>query len=61
MFGYDTALTHFSADNNINSENAATVKQLFTAPGAFASPAESGGVVYAGGQAATFLPSTPTE
>jgi hypothetical protein len=50
MFGYDTALTHFSADNNVNSENAATVKQLFTAPGAFASPAESGGVVYAGGQ-----------
>ena len=50
IFGYDAALTHFSADNNINSANVSTVKQLFTANGAYASPVESGGVVYAGGQ-----------
>jgi outer membrane protein assembly factor BamB len=50
MFGYDAALTHSSADNNISTANVATVKQLFIGPGAFASPAVVNGVAYAGGQ-----------
>ena len=49
-FGYDAALTHSSADTAMNSANVSTVKQLFTASGAYSSPVESGGVVYAGGQ-----------
>jgi hypothetical protein len=49
-FGYDAALTHGSADTAMNNANVSTVKQLFTANGAYSSPVESGGVVYAGGQ-----------
>ena len=50
MFGYDAALNHFSADNNISGANVTTVKQLFTSNGAYSAPAEANGVVYAGGQ-----------
>jgi outer membrane protein assembly factor BamB len=50
MFGYDAALTHSSPDTAISSANASAIKQLFITPGGFASPAESNGVVYAGGQ-----------
>ena len=49
-FGYDAALTHGSSDTAMNNANVSTVKQLFTANGAYSSPVESGGVVYAGGQ-----------
>ena len=50
MFGYDSSLTHFSADKAINNANISTVKQLFTHATAssdeYGSPVEANGVVY---------------
>ena len=49
MFGYNAALSHFSADNNISGADASAIKPLFVSSGAYASPAEDNGVVFAGG------------
>jgi outer membrane protein assembly factor BamB len=51
MFGNIPALTHDSPDTAISGANVSNLQPLFTGAGAFGSPVESNGVVYAGNTA----------